>query len=158
MSSAVLDFQGFQLSPESFIVKELEFYDIENGYHGRWSFQPPHAWEELPPKKKSTYSWVIRNIHGMSWTSGDLPYTALRSILTTLFAVHKTLYVKGLQKTKFLQKLTDFSIVNLDEMDCPKLPMPKVSCPHHTTDEFSCALSKATAYAQYVASIKDVPL
>lgn len=153
MSAVVIDFQGFQLAPHSFVVKELAFYDIHHDYHGRWSFQPPYAWEKLSARKQKTYTWIIRNVHGMSWESGDLPYTALRRILMFLFEAYDTIYVKGLEKVKFLQKLSPSNITNLNDMKCPKiqnLRIPTVKCPFHKPQFHYCALNKVAAFSSFV--------
>ena len=152
MSSAVLDFQGFQLLPHTFVVKELAVFDIHQGYHAQWTFQPPHAWDQLSARRQKTYAWVIRNCHGLSWESGVLPYRALRPILLSLFTTYSTLYVKGVEKVKFLEKLSGRPILNLNDLPCPKidcLPLSKMVCPDHSIHFKACALHKAEAYAKF---------
>ena len=150
---SVIDLQGFQLTPHSFVVKELAFYDINNGYHGRWSFKPPHPWEDLSPSKQKSYAWVTRNLHGMSWKSGKLPYKTFRRILMSLFTSYDIIYVKGLEKANFLKKFSaDLNIVNLD---CPKiddLHLPIVKCPFHLPESHYCALQRAAAFAKLLRS------
>ncbi|KMQ83492.1 hypothetical protein RF55_19907, partial [Lasius niger] len=114
MKSAVIELSGFQLSPFSFVVKELACAD-ENGFYKVWTFQPPHAWDVLSAKKQRSYQWVTRNLHGLAWTSGDLPYNRLRPILQMIFSKYSTLFVKGLQKKKFLKRFTNVDIVELEE-------------------------------------------
>ena len=152
MSAVVLDFQGFQLQPHTFVVKELAFFDMNYGYHARWSFQPPHAWEKLSRKRQKTYAWVIRNCHSMPWESGDLPYTDLRPILISLFTAYSQIYVKGLEKVKFLEKLSGKIILDLNDMQCPKvdtLPIPNMACADHSPNFKFCALNKAAAFAHF---------
>lgn len=161
MSAVVIDFQGFQLAPHSFVVKELAFYDIHHDYHGRWSFQPPHSWEKLSLRKQKSYAWVTRNIHGMSWQSGDLPYIALSRLLIFLFTSYETIYVKGLEKAKFLQKFCQLNIIDLNDMRCPKiqnLQIPAVKCTFHTPKSHYCALNKVAAFASFVSKLTYTPI
>lgn len=153
MSAVVIDFQGFQLQPHSFVVKELAFYDVDMCYHARWSFKPPHPWEHLSRRRQKTYDWVTRNCHGMSWESGELPYSDLRYILLSIFITYSTIYVKGIEKVKFLEKLSGLRIIDLNDVECPKVDalfMPKTICPVHTSDFKFCALNKAEAFAHFL--------
>lgn len=160
MSAVVIDFQGFQLAPHSFVVKEFAFYDVQYDFHGRWSFQPPHSWEKLSSRKQKTYEWVIRNVHGMSWESGDLPYGLFRRIMMFLFASYHTIYVKGLEKVKFLQKFSQSNIIDLNDMKCPKiqnLRIPAVKCPFHNPQSHYCALNKAAAFSSFISNHRNQP-
>lgn len=153
MTSAIIEFEGFQLHPYIFIVKELSFYAVENGYHSRWTFLPPCHWDSLPPQKRKSYAWFIQNGHLLSWNSGKLPYTSLRVILTSLFASYTTLYTKGPEKAKFLQKLSGRPILDLNQLGCPNVlcwDRVYVRCPDHTPDFRHCALAKATAYGSFI--------
>ncbi|KMQ82968.1 hypothetical protein RF55_21313 [Lasius niger] len=152
MPSAVLDLQGFQLSPHSFVVKELSCVD-EYGYYALWTFKPPYAWDTISPRRQRSYDWVTRNHHGLAWTHGDIPYKALKSVLKQIFETYTCLYVKGLEKTKFLKTFTKMDIVNLEELPKP-LPVSRLTCPLHTTDSFSCALKKEHSYAMALQLIK----
>ena len=157
MSAVVIDFQGFQLSPHSYVVKELAFYDVYRGYHNIWSFQPPHSWDELSSRKQRTYAWVIRNIHGIPWESGRLPYNTFRCVLTSLLASYDTIYVQGLEKAKFLEKFSPAVIINLDDLDCPKidkLPISAMKCPFHAPQFHYCALIRASAFANFLIQYK----
>ncbi|KAF8782026.1 Retrovirus-related Pol polyprotein type-2 like protein [Argiope bruennichi] len=55
MTSAVLDFEGFQLSPGRFIVKEMAVCSVNDGtFYGRWLFKSLHSFESLNRKKQSS--------------------------------------------------------------------------------------------------------
>ncbi|GIY20858.1 hypothetical protein CDAR_607591 [Caerostris darwini] len=48
--AAVLDFEGFQISAGSFIIKELAVCAVhDDTFCGRWLFKPPHPFELLEP-------------------------------------------------------------------------------------------------------------
>lgn len=152
-SSLVIEFEGFHLKPHIFIIKELAYFDVERGYHGRWSFLPPHPWYMLTKKEKRKFSWTTRRCHGLSWESGDLPYTALPLIVSFLFLSYSDIYVKGLEKSKFLENLSGKKILDLNNFKCPKVENLKFStlhCPDHIVDFKHCALAKATAYGSFI--------
>lgn len=153
MSAVVIEFEGFQLQPNSFVIKELAFYSVKYGYHGRWCFLPPFAWEQLSAKKRKTNAWLIRYCHGLRWESGELPYSALQTILLSICISYTDIYVKGLEKTIFLEHLLGRKVLDLNDFNCPKmkdLESKEVCCPVHSTPFKHCALAKATAYASFI--------
>lgn len=157
MSSVVIEFEGFQVNTNDFVVKELAFYSVDFGYHGLWSFLPPHSWEQLSPKERKTFAWLTRNLHGLRWDSGDLPFSYLEPILSSLFISYETIYSKGLEKVKFLEYLSGQKIFNLDDFNCPKISFfhtSTVKCPNHKTHFKHCALTKAFTYGEYIKERK----
>ena len=147
MSSVVVELEGFQLSPYDFIVKELAFYVVGYDYHGCWTFLPPFPWKELSDKNKKTAAWLTRHCHSLRWENGDLPYSSLELILTSLLTSYNTIYTKGLEKTVFLERKTGRKILNLNDLNCPKvtsLESLPVKCPIHMPHFKHCALVKAS--------------
>ena len=67
-------------------------------------FFPPFPWKELSFKNKKTAAWLTRHYHGLRWDSGELPYSSLELILTSLFASYNIIYTKGLEKNKFFRE------------------------------------------------------
>lgn len=153
MYAAVLDFAGFQLKPFTFIIKELAFLDVYHGYHCRWTFLPPHPWENLSSKQRKTFSWLMRNGHSLDWESGDLPYSVLQSILSSLCVSYSVLYIKGLEKSKFLENLWGRKVWDLNEFHCPKIEALSYSafhCPDHPPHFRHCAFMKVAAYGTFI--------
>ena len=160
MCSVVVEFEGFQLNPYDFIIKELAFYVIDYGYHARWNFLPPFPWSELSAKNKKMAAWLTRNFHGLRWESGDLPYSSCELILTSLLTSYKVIYTKGLEKTIFLERKSGRKIFNLDDLNCPKvtsLGSLQVKCPVHMLHFKHCALVKASFYALYIKETTFLP-
>lgn len=154
MSSVVIEFEGFQLQPHVFIVKELAFFDVKYDFHSRWSFLPPYPWEQLSKKHKKTFSWLTRYCHRMQWDSGDLPYSALQYILTSLFVSYTSIYSKGLEKCRFIEKLCGRKIIDLNDFKCPKVneinAEVSVNCPTHLPHFHHCALAKSALYGSFI--------
>lgn len=151
-STIVIDFEGFQLKSQCFVIKELAFYSVNEGYHNCWFFLPPHSWENLLPSEKKCFKWVIKNRHHMEWNSGVLPYSTLHIILQYLSSVYTNIYVKGLEKIKFLENILGRSILSVN---CPKIQMLNknrfsTACSYHPHAFNCCALTKAAFYADYI--------
>ena len=155
--SLVIDFEGFQVSSKQFFVKELAAYAVNDStFRGRWLFKAPFCFDHLDKKSKITVLYTAYNIHHMDWTEGHLPYTDLPCILRMLFRSFKKIYVKGLQKKKFLERF-GVEIENLEDENCPRfcqLPPVETRCPYWHIKGFShCAVQKAEAYAKFLESL-----
>ncbi|GBN64754.1 hypothetical protein AVEN_99707-1 [Araneus ventricosus] len=78
MASAVLDFEGFQLSPGRFVVQELAVCAVnDDTFCGRWMFKSPHSFVSLDRKKQNTYSWITKFLHHIEWE--DVNYHTIHS-------------------------------------------------------------------------------
>ncbi|GIY49698.1 hypothetical protein CDAR_173961 [Caerostris darwini] len=158
MAAAVLDFEGFQISAGSFIIKELAVCAVhDDTFCGRWLFKPPHPFELIEPRKKENYLWVTKHLHKIKWDDGELPYEYLRSVLTIIMEMFPYIYVKELEKNKFLEFLTSKEILNLDDYECPKvndLPPLNVFCPFQHGKNFNhCAVYKAKVFTKFLETI-----
>lgn len=158
MTSAVLDFEEFQLSSGRFIVKELAVHAVnDETFRGRWLFKPPYAFDCLDRQKQQTYSWITRHLHNMDWNSGELPYESLRCVLSVIFQMFPYIYVKGMEKKKFLEFLSHRDIINLDDFECPKvneLPSLDTLCPFtHGKNFHHCAVYKVGVYALFIETM-----
>jgi len=155
--SLVIDFEGFQVSSNQFYVKELAAYAVNDStFRGRWQFRAPFSLDRLDKKSKLTVMFTACNIHLMDWSEGELPYGDLPCILRMLFRSFKKIYVKGLQKKKFLEGC-GVDVENLEDLNCPRfheLPPVESRCPYWHIKGFShCAVQKAEAYAKFVESL-----
>ncbi|GBN27016.1 hypothetical protein AVEN_38540-1 [Araneus ventricosus] len=158
MASAVLVFEGFQLSPGRFVVKELAVCAVnEDTFCGRWLFKSPLSYKSLDRKKQNTYSWITKFLHHIEWEDGELPYDTFHCVLTVIFETFPYIYVKGREKKKFLEFLTGRDILNLDDFECPKvrdLPSFGVLCPFIHRKSFQhCAVYKVKVFAKYLETI-----
>lgn len=156
---AVLDFEGFELKPGCFVVKELVIRGVGDNFQGHWLFLPPSSWESLSDKQRLIFSWVTRNMHNLSWYSGEISYSHFQTILFSIAQNYTEIFVKGLEKKKFLQKLISNTIHNLEDWQCPKLknlPQTNVLCFIHPLHFNHCALVKAVAFEKYIScSLRD---
>jgi hypothetical protein len=142
----VVDLQGFKRPFNDFTLKELAVIAVDQeAQPSTLLFKPPYVWEELPVRYKSENAWVERNLHGLSWNSGDIPYKDIKLILSTLLHKVQKIYVKGLEKKNWLLNiLQDVQIDDLLDFGCPSLEtLNKVSktinCTHHSIPSSNCS-------------------
>lgn len=147
----IVDLQGFKRPVNEFVLKEISFVELNDDTNAEpltLLFEPPAPWTTLPATYKATNTWLERNFHGMRWSSGNLPYEAVTTIIRAILKKARIIYVKGLEKTIWLRRFTDTSstyIVDMESLDCPSLrQLPKISpnsgCSYHAYDsKFNCS-------------------
>ena len=81
-------------------------------------------------------------------------------ILTYLLTSYNIIYTKGLEKTIFLERKSGRKILNLNDLNCPKVTSSEnlqVKCPAHMPHFKHCALVKASFYAMYIKETTFLP-
>lgn len=152
------------------IIKELA---IVNPYFAvGFCFAPPTPLSGVPPAKQKVNNWLTRNLHGITWESGVLPYSSV-GVITAIFDNPSIkIYVKGVTKLDTLRKYFPKStLINLETLQCPKyselVKFPRfvqVSCCNypqtHNSATFSqhCAQRKAAMYCQWLMFINNLHL
>lgn len=100
----VVDIQGFKVTANEFVFKEVAIAPLEeDSTPSVFLFKPPYPWSQLVEKNKSENRWLEDNFHGLSWSSGEVPYGELSNTLHAILDGAEV-YVKGLEKTKWLQR------------------------------------------------------
>nr|ACE75263.1 hypothetical protein GFP_L5_0110 [Glyptapanteles flavicoxis] len=98
----ILDIQGFQ--GQTFIAKELAWITVDGGI------------EEISSVT------VFETCHYIPWTQGQIPYDRLTKIIGKAVANKQFIYVKGLEKKRWLQNIVKSkTIIDLENLDCPPL-------------------------------------
>lgn len=123
----ILDFQGFKTNNRDYIIKELAFISTDNQVYELHLFQPPHSFSELSDDEKRQVIWLEKRFHGLYWSSGYNLYSEIKTIFKSC-NIKGTIYVKGLEKQKFIiQLLKDFSVnvINIEDLGCPSLSILK---------------------------------
>ena len=164
-----LDYQGFLIERKSFFIKELAILDFRKSEPEHYLFKPPEDISTLPHSYQKQADWVTKHCHGISWCAGGVAYEEIPNILTKLSEIDCCVYVKGLEKKRYISKLLPKNvIVNIeDELDCiptvKKLPEPKVCDYHRDLTNFNCAVQNVQTlkeiyneyYANQVLSVED---
>lgn len=124
----IIDIQGFRGVFDEFLIKEsacIQVNTYSNEYQGLQCvlFEPPYKWDALSKKSKNINSWLIEHFHGILWESGDTPYADLKKVVERIVINATVIYVKGVEKQKFLKEIIDTSkpVVNLEDFKCLKL-------------------------------------
>ena len=106
MFSAFVAVEGFTL-PERFIVKELTLM-FENGEYNHFLFANPTDY--VPTSyEETTIKYTTRNIHGLKYADGAIPYEKLEEVLSKLH--NCDVYCYGLNTTNLIQKYIPYTPV-----------------------------------------------
>ena len=143
-----VDIQGFKCS-FGYILKELAIYDGVR--MSNFLFKPPFNRNMLSDKDKKVVSWA-EGYHGMEWDSGNIDLNEINGILKILES-SPTIYVKGYEKAKVLEKFLDQEkIYNIPIDFEPKLSKFK-KIPecffHKNVTLYHCALSNVKLLYDY---------
>ena len=106
MNCYIVDCQGFTTSLHSFVFKEVVILPVKIGTDPTvFHFKSPHAWNDLSNNFQVSNHWIARNFHGISWESGKIPYELLREKMEEALRDADKIYVKGLEKKRWIEKL-----------------------------------------------------
>lgn len=135
--SLVVDVQCFKLENNKFLVKEFAGYDGAKIFH--YVFKPPFNRNCLPPNIQKQVAWLINNHHCIGWNEGHTPAHLFPEILRNMVKDHQNIYVKGLEKARFLEDIIGKPVIVLE--DTPALQMSEAKCFCHRKNPCMCALS-----------------
>ena len=134
----IVDFQSFKLASNDFAIKELAILKL--GSHqppAVFVFKPPCHWFDLPIRCRVENNWLEKNYLTMAWESVDIGYDKVESVLKTALSDAGKIYVKGLQKVKWLKRYVN-NVVDIEAVSkCPSLRalkkwrIPGNLCEHH---------------------------
>ena len=153
----IVDFQSFKLSSNEFAIKELAILKLNSNEKPKvFLFKPPCKWWDLPLKCRVENNWLERNYLTLSWESGDIPYNQIENILKTTLSNADKIFVKGLQKVKYLEKYLN----NVKDMEtitkCPSLRVlkkwnfPNNLCKYHRNSKMVCAVYNVLLLEKYI--------
>lgn len=153
MRAAVVDFQGYLTSNNTYIVKELTVVDVDNpSAIGHWVFKPP---PEEGNSNLPTNIWLYHNLIGINWNAGNTEYADLSKLVLDATKTVTILYAKGLEKSIFLEKLIGKEVFNLQNFGCPSLKrlqsMEFTKCTYHCGKKYNCSLKFANALNNWIS-------
>lgn len=153
---AIIHFSAFdQAADDDLIIKEVAVVNPDLDTLQSWILQPPFDFSDLPLTLQLDNDYLSTHIFGLQWTDGDVPYSELQRLLTTYTKHYGILYTHGRRRQQFLQRILGRSVVNLEDLHCPKsskLVFPVKTCAHylHQFRTFRCALQEAQCYSNYL--------
>lgn len=163
----IIDVQGFRKPIAEFVFKEVAIIPLEGEdvLPKVYLFGPPCHWNSLPVKYRSENNWLERNYHGLKWSDGEVPYEELEETLKSALKDAVKVYVKGLEKQKWFEKLIPDVVVvfNIENYECPSLRILLQShdapCQHHNLYyKSNCAVQNALALKKWLIKYYDTPL
>lgn len=153
-TAAIIDFHYFADDRGVEIVKELAVMDLTGFTARHWIFEPPADVIISDPKRVRTNMWLTDFYHGLAWSDGETPYDRLPRVLSDYTFRFDYVFVKGLEKQRFLQsRVVHFNIVNLEDYDCPGLNhfsyARGTACHKHSSSPTKCALHRVHALREW---------
>nr|AGQ20130.1 AsIV-cont00015-ORF1 [Apophua simplicipes ichnovirus] len=119
----VVDVLGFKQSGKEFVLKEFAMVtiDVKTVKHLEFVVKPPYPFNSLLKEYQYINSRLTRNVHGISWDSGTIPYEESKLYIRELLKKVHTIYVRGSEKRVWLRSLLNFSVqvVDLKKLECP---------------------------------------
>ncbi|XP_066600158.1 uncharacterized protein [Prorops nasuta] len=118
MVPTFVDFQGFRLKDNSFIVKEFAVLRDKKVFHILFSPPFPYSWLNEAEIKQA--NWLYYNHHGLNWTDGYSPYYRYKDVIRKYVIneeEQQEIFVKGLEKRNWLSGISDYTISNADECE-----------------------------------------
>ena len=155
--AVIVDFHCFIDNDGNELVKELAVMDVTAFASRHWIFTHPVETIVSNHKHVRTNRWLTDHYHGLTWTDGDTSYEHLVPILEKYTFPFNFVFVKGLQKKRFLQKrIVHFNIINLEDFGCPKLDQLQsihgTACLTHRLCPEICTNSRVHALREWVVS------
>lgn len=149
----VFDVQGFKANGNTFIFKEVAIIPLSTDELSVFLFKPPHNFAELSPFHKNENRWLEQHYHRLRWIRGDLNYDELECTLKHVLTHAELVYVKGVEKIRWVRKYTTAEIIDLGLLGCPALRnLTRIpACAHHSFNIYSeCAVSNVLALKKWV--------
>lgn len=119
----VVDLQGFHRSTGQFILKKFSMIPIYGKVSELSEFivKPPFPFENLLKEYQTINLWTARNVHGISWDTGTVPYELAKTTIRNWLRKARTVYVRGSEKKNWLLSFlgTSVKIVDLRKLSCP---------------------------------------
>jgi hypothetical protein len=156
-SSVILDLQCFKDNSNDYVVKEASVIDVCTGtlllHH---IARPPFDRDFLSEEKLRESYWLTKHCHGIDWNHGDIPYYALIDKLCACLNNQSVVYVKGLEKKKYIMKYLitnndEVLVVDMADIGCGSLSTignllstNTLRCGQHKSVQHRCALVNCT--------------
>ena len=165
--SVVIDFEGFRISNQPFVIKELSVRAFD--FHDTILLKPPYTSSVLPCKTQKVYAWLTKNLHGLTWESGVHEYSFLFCYFVCLKIRFPNLivYAKGFEKCSYLRCFF-LHVIDLETLNCPSanqlIHFASLNCHNHYNNylRIHCARKKANLFyywlSREISSVFIVPL
>ena len=145
--SVFVGVEGFTL-PNQFIAKEVTIL-LENNEFTNVLLAPPLGYYPTIEEIRSIL-YTTRNLHGIPYTEGDMPYAKLNDLFSRLR--HHTVYCYGEHTRKLVQCHIPFTpVINIEHEGFEIADKLRASCCGRSHSGRHCSFSKAIAVKNYCA-------
>jgi hypothetical protein len=138
-----IDAQGYCNSETKFIPKEVAVVteEVVSKYIVIYSNQL----RTFKPCDRKLVIWATKNHHRIPYYVGDTHEIALKGKIITNITACSEIYTKGSEKVRWLERLLQKPVVDLQVLGCPSLSKLQLgpACPEHLTVDSRCAVSTA---------------
>lgn len=138
------------------IIKELAVYFTDTNYDV-YIFKSPGQFNDLSPTDKMQCLWLTRHICDLTWNEGDYNFDLQSEIAFEIRQKATSFITKGLSKAKVLSRFLNTTVLNVEDLGCPRLDTlvcetPR-ACTFHRVDN-NCPLVKACGVASWLRQQK----
>lgn len=144
-----IDMQGFKSNSNEFIAKEVAVV-FNNDEFINFIIKPPYNFNNLSPQKQKEAHWLTKNYHHLHWNAGSVSFSSVCRFLKTNLRYFKV-YVKGVEKRQWLEKMMQRNIFNTEDIGCINLKQMNRKYPNN----FHCNFHK---YGGGVCALRNVLL
>lgn len=144
-----VDLQGFKTINNEFIVKEFAFSTEECTQ--LFLIKPPYTFSTLTECEKRQVRWVER-CKKIFWSEGFVDFLEFKR-LAVRYLTDKTIFVKGMEKIKWVKDLcNNCTVINLEEKGSPNLK--SLHSKYCENNEYNCTYHKKDCALKNVMCIK----
>ena len=139
MFTTWVTFEGFMLKDLGYTIKEMTLL-YAGGEYDHFLFEAPKR--DLSSGDQQTVNWTTRNLNGLNWDEGLLPYSSLQEILASIATCR--IVCHGSSARMFLRKTLPNTVIVDTSLAGNKYPksLTKLPCGRDHRARW-CSLSKA---------------
>lgn len=124
-----IDMQGFKSNSNTFIAKEIAIV-FNNEEYINFIIKPPFDFKRLSIAKQNEANWLTKNFHHLNWNDGSISFKSVVKFLKTNLK-YSTIYVKGMEKKKWFEKLLQVRVFNIEDIGCINFKQIQLKYPEH---------------------------
>lgn len=160
----VIEIQGLRDKNNHFLPKEVAVLSLQGNVVAHWTIASSHPYSELPKDIRASNDFISSRVTGLHWFDGDISLQKLQLHFYNIARVASKIYVKGGEKTRYVQSLMSRHVHNTDEYqpiafsELEKLNDIQHSCLFHALrpDAYiskHCALHRAQLLRAWLRSL-----
>ena len=154
--SVVIDFEGFRISNQPFVIKELSVRAFD--FHDTILLKPPYTSSVLPCKTQKVYAWLTKNLHGLTWESGvhECSFLFCYFVCLKIRFPNLIVYAKGFEKCSYLRCFF-LHVIDLETLNCPSanqlIHFASLNCHNHYNNylRIHCAREKSNLFYYWLS-------